>query len=296
MTASKKKTFKKNLVAYSFILPNLLGFTIFTLVPMLFALGLAFMSWDGANPIQFVGLKNFQKMLHDETFKISTFNTLYYVVCTVPATMVCSLFLAVLLNRPFKGRNIFRAIYFFPYVASLVAVAVVWNMMFHPSMGPINNLLRVLGVQNPPAWSASTTWAMPTVILASIWKNMGYYMVIYLAALQGIPAELYEAARIDGATPWQCFKKITLPLLTPATFFVTMMLTISSFKVFDLVYVMTGGGPGRATNVLVFTIYDSAFVSFEYGYSSAIAMVLFAIVLVITLLQFRMEKKWVSYL
>jgi len=296
MTASAKKTFKKNLVAYSFILPNLLGFTIFTLAPMAFALVLAFMSWDGANPIQFVGLRNFQKMFHDETFKISTFNTLYYVVCTVPATMVCSLFLAVLLNRPLKGRNIFRAIYFFPYVASLVAVAVVWNMMFHPTMGPVNNLLRLLGVQNPPAWSASTTWAMPTVIMASIWKNMGYYMVIYLAALQGIPPELYEAAQIDGANTWQCFKKITLPLLTPATFFVTMMLTISSFKVFDLVYVMTGGGPGRATNVLVFTIYDSAFVSFEYGYSSAIAMVLFVIVLVITLLQFRMEKKWVSYL
>ncbi len=296
MTASAKKTFKKNLVAYSFILPNLLGFTIFTLAPMAFALVLAFMSWDGANPIQFVGLRNFQKMFHDETFKISTFNTLYYVVCTVPATMVCSLFLAVLLNRPLKGRNIFRAIYFFPYVASLVAVAVVWNMMFHPTMGPVNNLLRLLGVQNPPAWSASTTWAMPTVIMASIWKNMGYYMVIYLAALQGIPPELYEAAQIDGANTWQCFKKITLPLLTPATFFVTIMLTISSFKVFDLVYVMTGGGPGRATNVLVFTIYDSAFVSFEYGYSSAIAMVLFVIVLVITLLQFRMEKKWVSYL
>lgn len=283
-------------MAYSFILPNLLGFTIFTLAPMAFALVLAFMSWDGANPIQFVGLRNFQKMFHDETFKISTFNTLYYVVCTVPATMVCSLFLAVLLNRPLKGRNIFRAIYFFPYVASLVAVAVVWNMMFHPTMGPVNNLLRLLGVQNPPAWSASTTWAMPTVIMASIWKNMGYYMVIYLAALQGIPPELYEAAQIDGANTWQCFKKITLPLLTPATFFVTIMLTISSFKVFDLVYVMTGGGPGRATNVLVFTIYDSAFVSFEYGYSSAIAMVLFVIVLVITLLQFRMEKKWVSYL
>jgi multiple sugar transport system permease protein len=296
MTASAKKTFKKNLVAYSFILPNLLGFTIFTLAPMAFALVLAFMSWDGAIPIQFVGLRNFQKMFHDETFKISTFNTLYYVVCTVPATMVCSLFLAVLLNRPLKGRNIFRAIYFFPYVASLVAVAVVWNMMFHPTMGPVNNLLRLLGVQNPPAWSASTTWAMPTVIMASIWKNMGYYMVIYLAALQGIPPELYEAAQIDGANTWQCFKKITLPLLTPATFFVTIMLTISSFKVFDLVYVMTGGGPGRATNVLVFTIYDSAFVSFEYGYSSAIAMVLFVIVLVITLLQFRMEKKWVSYL
>jgi multiple sugar transport system permease protein len=200
------------------------------------------------------------------------------------------------LNRGLRGRNAFRAIYFFPYVASLVAVAVVWNMMFHPSMGPVNNLLRSLGVENPPAWSASTKWAMPTVIGASIWRNAGYYMVIYLAALQGIPRELYEAARIDGASAWQSFRKITVPLLTPATFFVTIMLTIQGFKVFDLVYVMTGGGPGRATNVLVFTIWDRAFIYSQYGYSSAIAMVLLAIVLVITVLQFRMEKKWVSYL
>jgi len=296
MTSSAKKEIKKNAIAYSFVLPNLIGFTVFTLVPMVFAFLLAFMSWDGANPMRFVGLKNFVKMFHDETFRISTFNTLYYVVGTVPATLICSLLLAVLLNRPIRGRNVFRAIYFFPYVASLVAVAVVWNMMFHPTMGPVNNFLRALGVQNPPAWSASTTWAMPTVILASIWKNMGYYMIIYLAALQGIPRELYEAARIDGANSWQCFRKITLPMLTPATFFVTMMLTISSFKVFDLIYVMTGGGPGRATNVLVFTIYDSAFVSFEYGYASAVAAVLFVIVLAITLVQFRVEKKWVSYL
>jgi multiple sugar transport system permease protein len=296
MTASARRTLKKNAIAYSFILPNLMGFAIFTLAPMVFAMALSFMSWDGANPITFVGLRNFIRMFSNETFRISTFNTLYYVVGTVAPTLAFSLLLAVLLNREFKGRNVFRAIFFFPYVGSLVAISVVWNMMFHPSMGPVNNILHALGMQNPPAWSASTKWAMPTVIAASIWKNAGYYMIIYLAALQGIPRELYEAAKIDGASPWQVFRKITLPLLTPATFFVTMMLTISGFKVFDLIYVMTGGGPGRATNVLVFNIYDSAFISFEYGYSSAIAMVLFCIVLAITLLQFRLEKKWVSYL
>ncbi len=241
-------------------------------------------------------MKNFARLLTDETFKISALNTLYYVVGTVPATLACSLGLAVLLNKEIKGRNVFRAIFFFPYVASLVAVAVVWNMMFHPSMGPVNSILTALGVQNPPRWSASVTWAMPTVILASIWKNMGYYMIIYLAALQGIPRELYEAARIDGANGRQCFKSITLPLLTPATFFVTMMLTINSFKVFDLIYVMTGGGPGRATNVLVYAIYNAAFIEFDYGYSSAMALVLFILVLAITILQFRTEKKWVSYL
>jgi ABC-type sugar transport systems, permease components len=296
VTAAAKKSLKSNAIAYSFILPNLLGFAIFTLVPMVFALGLSFMTWDGAHPIAFAGLKNFQRMLHDETFRISFLNTLWFVLGTVPTTLVFSLGLAVLLNREFRGRNFYRAAFFFPYVASLVAVSVVWNMMFHPTMGPVNNLLRSLGVVNPPRWSASTQWALPTVIMASIWKNIGYYMIIYLAALQGIPRELYEAARIDGANGWQSFRKITLPQLSPATFFVTMMLTISSFKVFDLIYVMTMGGPGRATNVLVYTIYDSAFVAFDFGYSSAIAMVLFIMVLGITLLQFRMEKKWVAYL
>jgi multiple sugar transport system permease protein len=296
MTASRLKALKSNAVAYSFIMPNLLGFAVFTLAPMAFALALAFMSWDGANPIKWVGLANFAGMLRDETFRISTLNTLYYVVGTVPTTLVCSLLLAVLLNRPFRGRNAFRAFYFFPYVASLVAVAVVWNMMFHPSMGPVNNVLRSLGVKDPPGWAASVKWAMPTVIMASVWRNAGYYMIIYLAALQGIPRELYEAARIDGASSLQAFRKITVPLLTPATFFVTVMLTIQSFKVFDLVYVMTGGGPGRATNVLVFTIYDRAFIYSQFGYSSAIAMVLLAIVLVVTFVQFRMEKRWVSYL
>ncbi|MDP3176750.1 MAG: sugar ABC transporter permease [Spirochaetaceae bacterium] len=296
MTASASKTLKKNAIAYSFILPNLLGFAAFTLVPMVFALALSFMSWDGANPIAFAGIKNFARMLRDDAIRISTFNTLYFVAGTVPATLAASLGLALLLNKNLKGRNVFRSIFFFPYVASLVAVAVVWNMMFHPAMGPVNNLLRALGVAEPPRWAASTKWVMPTVIMASVWKNVGYYLVIYLAALQGIPRELYEAARIDGAGAWTSFRRITLPLLTPATFFVTMMLTISSFKVFDLIYVMTAGGPGRSSNVLVFTIYDSAFISFDYGYSSAIALVLFFLVLGITLIQFRMEKKWVSYL
>jgi len=173
---------------------------------------------------------------------------------------------------------------------------VVWNMMFHPTMGPVNNLLMQLGVKNPPRWTASTTWVMPNIIMASVWKNFGYYMIIYLAALQDIPKELYEAATIDGAGAWYRFRRITLPLLTPATFFVTLMLTISSFKVFDLIAVMTGGGPGRASKVLVYTIYDSAFIDFQFGYSSAIGLALFAIVLAITILQFRVEKKWVSYL
>lgn len=293
--SKRRRELSKNLVAYSFILPNLLGFAIFTLIPMVFSLALALMSWDGANQVSWVGLENFKKLLDDSTFKIALKNTFWYVGGTVPLTMICSLGLAVLLNQPIRGRNIFRTIYFFPYVASLVAVAVVWNMLFFPSAGPVNEFLRAIGVENPPRWSASVDWAMPTVILASIWRNMGYYMIIYLAALQGIPRILYEAAEIDGASAWQKFRYVTVPMLTPATFFISIMLTITSFKVFDLIMVMTNGGPGRATNVLVIHTYNTAFRQFKFGYSSAIAMVLFVLVMVITIVQFYMERRWVEY-
>lgn len=295
-TGARRKNLKQNLIAYSFILPNLLGFATFTLIPMAFSLVLAFMHWDGANVVTWAGLDNFRALLNDETFRIALGNTFYYVIGTVPPTMLASLGLALLLNQPLRGRDFFRTTFFFPYVASLVAVAVVWNMLFHPAMGPVNQLLTTLGVENPPRWTASVDWAMPTVIMASIWKGMGYYMVIYLAALQGIPSYLYEAAEIDGANAWQKFRYVTLPMLTPATFFVSIMLTIASFKVFDLILVMTGGGPGRATNVLVIHTYNMAFRQFRFGYSSAIAMVLFLIVLTITIVQFRLEKRWVSYM
>lgn len=296
MTRTRRRKVRENLIAYSFILPNLLGFAIFTLVPMVFSLVLAFMKWDGANEVTWVGLENFKKLLDDSTFHIALTNTFYYVIGTVPLTMAASLGLALLLNQPLKGRNAFRTTFFFPYVASLVAIAVVWNMLFHPAMGPVNQLLVGMGVENPPRWTASVDWAMPTVIMASIWKGMGYYMIIYLAALQGIPSYLYEAAEIDGANALQRFRYVTLPMLTPATFFVSILMIISSFKVFDLILVMTGGGPGRATNVLVIHTYNTAFKEFRFGYSSAIAMVLFAIVLVITIVQFRTEKRWVNYM
>ncbi len=292
----RRRRLKDNLVAWSFILPNFLGFAFFTLIPMAFSLVLAFMNWDGAGRISFAGIDNFKGLINDETFRISLFNTFYYVLLTVPFTMACALGLALLLNQPLVASSFFRTTFFFPYVASLVAVAVVWNMLFHPANGPVNQFLMWLGVQNPPRWSASVQWAMPTVIMASIWKGMGYYMVIYLAALQGIPAHLYEAAEMDGANAWNRFRHVTLPMLTPATFFVSIMLTIASFKVFDLILVMTNGGPGRATNVLVMYTYNLAFREFRFGYASAVAMVLFVIVLVITVTQFRMEKRWVNYL
>jgi multiple sugar transport system permease protein len=294
--SAKRSRRKQNLIAYSFILPNLIGFAVFTLVPMALSMLLAFMNWDGANKISWAGLDNFVELFRDTTFRIALGNTLYYVIFTVPITMAVALGLALLLNLPIRGRNFFRTTFFFPYVASLVAVAVVWNMIFNPAAGPVNQLLMSLGVQNPPRWTASVDWAMPTVIMASVWKGMGYYMLIYLAGLQGIPVSLYEAASVDGASAWQKFRYITLPMLTPATFFVSIMCTIAAFKVFDLILVMTEGGPGRATNVLVIQIYNTAFREFRFGYSSAIAMVLFAIVLIVTVIQFRGEKRWVNYM
>lgn len=291
-----KRAIKNTATAYLFLLPNLIGFLIFTLIPIICSMGLSVMEWDSANPMVFVGLDNFKRLLTDETFRISLWNTFYYSVFTVPLTMAAALGLALILNQKLKGINIFRTIFFFPHVASLVAIAVVWNLLFHPTLGPVNNLLRALGAANPPGWTSSIHWAMPVIIIVSVWKSMGYYMILYLSGLQAIPAELYEAAKMDGANAFQRFKSITLPMLTPTTFFVSIMLTIACFKVFDLVSVMTNGGPGRATNVLVLHIYNTAFINYEFGYASAISMVLFLIVLVITIIQFRSEKKWVSYM
>ena len=290
-TAPAKKSnraLRNNLTAYSFIAPNFIGFCVFTLVPMVFAIALSFCNWDGAHAIEFVGLKNFMDLAGDKTFKTAFINTIVYCVGTVPLTLVCSLGLAMLLNQNVKFRNFFRTVSFFPYVASLVAVAAVWNMIFSPSMGMVNMLLASLGVENLPRWAAGNETAMITVILFSVWKNMGYYMVIYLAGLQGTNPSLEEAAQLDGANKWHLFRQITLPQLRPTTFFVTITLTIASFKVYDQMYMITQGGPGDATITLVYDIYNIAFVNTpKYGYASAVAMVLFAMVLIITLVQFK---------
>lgn len=297
MTGQQKRIFKRNLVGYSFVLPNFIGYFIFVFLPVIFTFVLCVMKWDGSDaPMKFVGIQNFVKLFHDSGFIISLKNTLVYAVWTVPLTMVAALLIAVLLNSKIKGIILFRTAFFFPYVASLVAVGAVWNMLFQPEFGPINEFLKFIGIQNPPRWCASTDWAMTVIVIVSVWKYMGYYMVVYLAALQGISKDLYEAASIDGATGFNKFRYITIPMLTPTTFFVVIMLTIQCFKVFDLIYVMTGGGPGRATNVIVNHIYNAAFVDFKFGYASAGAVVLFLIVLVITMIQFKGEKKFVDYM
>ncbi|MFA9376510.1 MAG: carbohydrate ABC transporter permease [Lachnotalea sp.] len=291
------KQMRKTLVAYSFILPNFLGFAIFTLVPVIFAFILAFLNWDGNNPMTFAGLDNFKKLITDSRFKDAFWNTIVYVIATVPLTLASALGLAVVLNQKVKGRNFFRTVSFFPYVASIVAVAAVWNMIFNPANGPVNMVLSKLGISadHLPGWAADKHWAMITVILFSVWKSMGYYMIIYLAGLQGISGDLYEAAGLDGANTWQKFKNITWPMLSPTTFFVTIMLTISSFKVYTEMYMITQGGPGTSTLVLVYHIYNVAFKNWDLGYASAISMVLFLLVLIVTIVQFKGEEKFVSY-
>ena len=293
LTSHQKKTIRSNLVGYSFILPNLIGYAIFVFIPVIFSFILSVMKWDGSKaPMEFVGLKNFAQIFGDRIFVQSFLHTIQYALLTVFPTLVLSLLLAVLLNHKLKGIAIFRTALYFPYIASIVAVGAVWNMLFQPDFGPINEFLKFIGISKPPRWVVDVKWAMVAISVVSVWKYMGYYMIVYLAALQGISGSLYEAAGIDGANGFQKLRYITIPMLTPTTFFVLIMLTIQCFKVFDLVYVMTGGGPGNATKTLVNYIYEKAFTSWEFGPASAGAIVLFAVVLVITLIQFAGEKKW----
>ncbi len=283
---------KRDLVAYSFIAPNFIGFAVFTLIPIVFAFALAFMQWDGSNPIKWVGFGNFALLKDDIFFKAALKNTIIYCIGTVPLTMIASLALAIVLNQKVFGRGIFRTLSFFPYVASLVAITAVWKMLFHPSKGPINSVLYNtfnVSQDNLPQWFTGGL-VLLSMILFSVWKYMGYYMVIYLAGLQGISAELYEAAGLDGANTWQKFRYITWPQLQATTFFVVVMLTINCFKVYDIAVMLAGGGSGELTTsatVLVYYIYQKAFIDWNLGYSSAVSMVLFILVLAVTLIQFR---------
>ena len=296
----QKKQMKLNthntIVGLSFILPNFIGFFLFILIPVVFSFFLSVCKWDGYTQIEFAGLHNFALIFKDRVFRASLMHTVIYTVFTVLFTMVIALALAILLNQKMKGVNFFRSAVFFPYVASIVAVGAVWNAMFMKDGGPVNNFLMSIGISNPPGWFSSTDWALTGVIIVSIWKNMGYFMIIYLAALQDIPNSLYEAATIDGANGWQQFRKVTLPMLTPSHFFVFMMLTINCFKVFDLIFVLTEGGPGISTKVLANYVYDKAFVSWDYGMSAAASMVLFVIIATITIIQFRTEKKFNDFM
>lgn len=287
---------RENLTGYLFLLPSLIGFVVLKLYPVLFALIMSFCKWDlisGYDQIQWVGLKNFTAMFSDRNFLVSFSNTFKYVLFSVPGQLLLGIVFAVILDKCVYFKRYFRTAFFMPYIANMVAVSVVWMAMFHSSQGPVNAFLRALGIANPPQWLSSRDYALPTISLMSIWTGMGYCIVVYMAALQGIPAELYESAKIDGANGFQQFMKITLPLVSPTTFFLMLIKIIGTFQVFGPVKLMTQGGPGRATLVVVYQIYREAFQYYKIGYASALTLVLFVIIMGITLVQMRAQKKWV---
>lgn len=288
---SRKLRRRNTLVGWSFILPNFLGFGFCVLIPIISLFYISLTEWNILGDPEFVGLANFTRLFQDHGFVKAFWNTMYYSVIHIPLTLALSLGLALLLNQKLRGLTFFRSASFFPYFASIVAVAQVWNMLLSKDFGLVNQLLRLVGVDNPPGWTSSTAWAMPAVIIVGTWREMGYYMVLFLAGLQTVPVELHEAAKVDGASAWSRFWNVTMPCLRPTTFFVTVMLTIGSFKILDLIIVMTGGGPGDSTMVLSQYIYEKGFSEGEFGYASAISLVLFFICLVVTLIQFQYNRR-----
>lgn len=287
---------KGYLKGYLFLLPSFAGLLTFVLIPILMGLVISFTNYDGYKKFDFMGLNNYIHMFQDDYVLTSLKNNVIYTVVTVPATMIISLLLALALNMGMKGSTFFRTMIFFPTISSMVAVGIVWSLLFNPVQGPINQMLMAVGIESPPRWLASTTWALWAIMIVAVWKQAGYYMVIFLSGLQAIPKQLYESAQIDGANSVVRFFKITLPMLSPTTFMVLILSIIGSFQVFDLVSIMTDGGPGRATNVLVYRIYQEGFEYSKMGYASAIAYFLFLIIFVITLIQFRGQQKWVTYM
>jgi multiple sugar transport system permease protein len=277
-----------------FIAPQLLGLVVFSLIPVVYAFVLSVMKWDGLGAREFVGLNNFREQFADEKFREALVHTVVYTAIAVPGSVIFSLLLALAVNRV-RGKTIYRTIFFLPTITSSVAVSMVWLWMLNGDFGIINVYLRENLSLDPPNWLVNTFWVIPAIALVAVWAGVGFNMVIFLAGLQGIPQTYLEAAQIDGASKWRQFWNITLPLLSPTTFFVTIMSIIASFQVFDMVYVMTGGGPGDASTTMVFHIYELAFVKFTFGLSSAAAVVLFVIILGVTLVQFWGQRRWVHY-
>lgn len=284
----------ENLWGYLFLAPSLVGLFGFTLGPVAAAFVLSFFRWDVVTPPVFVGLGNYETLVRDPLFWKTLRNTLYYVVGVIPPAMVISFLLAVALNQRLVGRTVFRIVYFMPVVSSTVAIAILWAWLYNTEFGLINFVLRSVGLPKIP-WLSSSDWAMPAIIVMSVWKTLGYDMVLFLAGLQGIPNEYYEAAKIDGANGLQTLWYVTVPLLTPTTFLVLVLSVVGSFQVFEQTYVMTAGGPAWSTLTIVLLIFFRAFQDFRMGSAAALAYVLFAIILVFTLAQIRLQRRWVHY-
>jgi multiple sugar transport system permease protein len=291
------KQLRTDLTGYAFILPNVLGMLCFTLIPIVFSLVISLTDWDftrGIGNWKFIGLRNYITMWSDEWFTSAFAHTVVYAVVTVPVTIFVSLVLAVIIDRACHAKTVLKLAMFMPYISNIVAVSIVWVMMYSP-WGPFTQFVRLLGVTNPPQWLGDYTWALPAIMLMAIWGGLGYCILIYTASIQGLPMEIYEAADIDGAGEVRKFFKLTIPLLSPTIFFLVITQSIGAFQVFAQVQVMTQGGPGTSSSVLVYYIYKSAFTFYKMGYGAAMSWILFIILFGITLIQWKSQKKWVGY-
>lgn len=285
---------RKGLVILAFLGPSFVALVAFSLGPMLGTAWVSLQEWNLIRDPEFVGLDNYRELWGDDDFHRALRNTLYYLVGYLPLVTVGGLALALLVNQRMRGVSIFRAMYFLPVITSWVVVALLWKWILNPRDGVVNWLLGLVGIDGP-GWWTSSTWAMPSVILASAWKDLGFVMVILLAGLQAIPETLYEAARIDGAGRWRQLRSITVPMLTPSLFFVLIISLINGFQVFDQVWVMTGGGPTGSSTVVVEQIVKNTFSYGRAGYASAQSVALFVIILAVTAVQLRLQKRWVFY-
>ena len=287
---------REAIAGYLCLLPNFFGFAVFTVIPVIMGFVISLTNYSGFPGYKFVGLSNYIAMFKDTLFLDALKNNIIYALLVVPVTILAALLLALALNKGVKLNGFFKTVYFFPNLTSMVAIGCVAMMVFQPSGGIVNQFLEFLGVSesNLPQWFNSTATALLTVVIVVVWKTAGYYMIMFLGGLKSIPSHLYEAAKIDGANNWQCFWSVTWPMLSPTTFMVTILCFISSFQVFDIIQITTSGGPGRATTVLVYRIYKEAFQNWKMGYASAIAYFLFLIIFVITVIQWRGQKKWVN--
>jgi multiple sugar transport system permease protein len=279
-----------------FVAPIVVGTLAFKLLPILVAFGTSLTEWDLITRPRFIGLRNYIYMFaKDPNFRLVMTNTVYFVFVRLPLNMSIALVLALLVNRPgIKGMTFFRTAIFAPVVTSEVAIGLIWSWILIPKYGLLNGILGSLGVPDID-FLGRTVWAMPAVIVVSVWRGVGYNMVLFLAGLQNIPDSLYESAMLDGATPWKRFWYITMPMLSPMTFFITVMTLISSFQMFGLIYVMTQGGPGLATSVLIFRIWQEAFAYLNMGYANAMSIIFLLIIYVLTIVQFRLSRRWVFY-
>lgn len=286
---------REELTAWLFISPIVLGILIFQLYPTLFSFYISFTQWNLLSPPKWIGVANYVTLFTTDRFFANTMvNTGTYAGCTVVAGLALGLFFSVVLNQDIRGKYLYRAIYFVPVVAPTVAVALLWQVLYEPNFGVFNGLLRMVGIHGPN-WLGNTTWAMRSIIFEAIWAGLGFTILIFLAGLQGISQEYYEAAEIDGANAVQKFFFITMPLLSPTTFFLLVTGVIGSFQVFDIPFVMTGGGPANATQMVVMYLYNNAFVIQKMGLASAVAFIVFVVIIILTFLNFRISKRWVFY-